>query len=213
MSKQISEDSASSCAFTYSDGRHCRMLRFTNTSNYCIHHARKLRHLNDVEDTASDLVEPIRGSFVSATALTRSLTRLFADVAEGRINAKDAVALARVANTLLKTIPLSHAEFHDVYVDGYYSQLVQSSFADLPPYILDDEENEEEEQHAETEGHDAPSDDPIPPEPSAESDPAAPAAADHHDSEHENKDDDEDETESSSNRPTIEYKFNSPVWQ
>jgi hypothetical protein len=94
MPKQFSEDPAASCAFTHSDGRHCRMFRFTKTSKHCFRHVRKLRHLNEVEDTAFDLVNPIRGSFVSATALTRSLTLLFANLAEGRVNAKDAVAMA-----------------------------------------------------------------------------------------------------------------------
>ncbi len=156
MAKQFSEDPASSCAFTYSDGRHCRMLRFTNTSNYCIHHARKLRHLNDLEDTAFNLVKPIRGSFVSATALTRSLTLLFANVAEGRINAKDAVAMARVANTLLKTIPLSKQEFQHVYKEEYYSQLVCESFVDLPPYIPEDEDDDETGDDANDEPEDKP---------------------------------------------------------
>lgn len=124
MSKKLSEDNSSSCAFTYSDGRQCRMLRFTNTSKFCISHDRKLRHARDVEDTAFDRVEPIRGSFASATAITRSLTRLLGCVAEGRIQAKGAVAMARVASTLLKCIPLSMAEFRDNYIDEYYSQLV-----------------------------------------------------------------------------------------
>jgi hypothetical protein len=57
------------------------------------------------------MTEPISSGFVSATALTHSLTRLFHAVAEGRIDPETASSLSRVANTLLTSIHKSNEEF------------------------------------------------------------------------------------------------------
>jgi len=45
MSKRNSEDRASSCSFTFSDGRQCRMLRHSRDSQFCPHHDRQLSKL------------------------------------------------------------------------------------------------------------------------------------------------------------------------
>jgi len=135
MPEPNSKDRASLCAFTYSDGRHCRSLRHSSKSKYCLPHDRQLRNLKEADAVAADLVEPISGDFVPASALTHSLTRLFQLLAEGRIDPKSATALASVANTLLKSISKSNDEFQQCYLEHYWRQLVRGHYNDLPDYI------------------------------------------------------------------------------
>jgi len=135
MSTKPSKDRASLCAFAYSDGRQCRMPRHSRQSKYCLPHDRKLRHLREAEETASNLSEPLSGDFVPATALTHSLTRLFRALAEGRISPKCATALSRVAGTLLKSINESSREFQTCYRSRYWNQLIYDHYTDLPDYI------------------------------------------------------------------------------
>jgi len=135
MSEQNSKDRASLCDFTWSDGRQCRSLRHSTKSKYCLPHDRELRNLKEADSIAADLVEPISGDFVPATALTHSLARLFQLLAEGRVDPKTATALASVANTLLKSIGKSNEEFQQCYLEGYWRQLVRTHFNDLPNYI------------------------------------------------------------------------------
>jgi len=135
MSSNNSKDRASLCTFTYSDGRQCRMLRSSRKSKYCFHHERKLRHIEEVDDAAADLFDPISGGFVTATALSQSVSRLFAAVAEGRLDPKQATALARVAEILLKTIYSSTEEFRGTYKESYWAQLVRQSCGKLLEYV------------------------------------------------------------------------------
>ena len=137
-----SDDRASLCAFSYSDGRNCRMLRANAKSQFCVHHERKLRHLREVDYTAAEIAEPLAHDFVPATALTHSLTRVFRAVAEGRIDAQSAVALARVASTLLKSIEKSSAEFQECYKEQFWRQLIWSHHNDLPALESGDEDDD-----------------------------------------------------------------------
>jgi hypothetical protein len=145
MSKQLSEDSTSSCAFIYADGRQCRMLRSLKDSPFCCYHARKLRHLEEHDQTASKIAAPVRGDYVPVTALTQTLSRVFCAVVEGRMDPKQAIALSRVSNALLKSIEGSTKEFQECYKDGYWRQLIYSHYKNLPEYEPDDEEKEQEE--------------------------------------------------------------------
>ncbi len=145
MFSHDSQSRASLCAFTFADSRQCRMLRSSRRSRYCVYHQRKLRYIDNAKDAAMDIFEPISGGSVSAAALTKSLSRILACVAEGRINAKDAVEMTRVAETLLKTIPLPTSEFQDCYLYRCWAQLVRHSFGKLPDYILPDSQSDEED--------------------------------------------------------------------
>jgi len=131
MSKPPSSDSASLCSFRYAN-RRCRMPRSSPNAKYCTYHQRRM--LAQGRDTAYVLFEPIAEAFVPVSGLTQSLARLFACVADGRIKAKDAVAMTRVAETLLKTLPLSNQEFNDVYIAEYRRQLIEHSFNNIPDY-------------------------------------------------------------------------------
>jgi hypothetical protein len=135
MPSKNSNDDPSLCAFTYSDNRRCRMLRSSRRSKFCFYHARKLRHFQEADDAAADLFDPISGGFITATALSQSVSRLFAAVAEGRLDPRRANALARVAAILLKTISVSTNEFRDTFKQAYWTQLVRESCGHLPEYV------------------------------------------------------------------------------
>jgi hypothetical protein len=132
MPANASDDRAPVCAFVYSDGRTCRMLPASSKSQFCFYHERKLRNVREADYTAAEICEPLSHDFVPATALTQSLTRAFRAVAEGRIDAKSASALARLASTLLKSIDKSSAEFQECYKDEFWRQLIWSHHRDLP---------------------------------------------------------------------------------
>jgi len=166
MSNKLSQDDTSLCTFTFADGRRCRMLRDTPRSKYCVFHLRKLRQLHEVEQITMDLFQPLSTGFVPANALAQSLSRLFARVAEGRIKAKDAIAMARIADTLLKTIPMATLEFRETYIPEYWMQLVRRSFGNLPAYqprkssrptTLENDDNQSEPGH-DSQHSDAPAD-------------------------------------------------------
>jgi hypothetical protein len=140
-----SNDNVSSCVFTYSDGRQCRMLRSSRRSQFCFYHERKLRHLRESDHTAAEICEPLSNDFVPATALTQSLTRAMRAVAEGHLYPKCATALARVASTLLKSIEESTKEFQECYKDGPWRQLTHSHHTNLPIYESDDKDDEDDD--------------------------------------------------------------------
>ena len=118
MSANNSKDRASLCAFAYSDGRHCRMLRSSRKSKYCFHHERKVRQLRQADATASDVAGPLSRPFVSGTSLNYSLTRLFSAIADGRVPPKTAVPLINLSKILLKTIPMANREYLQAF-QGY----------------------------------------------------------------------------------------------
>jgi len=111
MTKQLSEDRVSSCAFTYSDGRHCRMPRSFRDDKYCLHHERTMRRLREADSTAANVADPLSRNFVSGTSLNQSLVRLFSAIADGRIPPKTAAQLISLSKLLLKSIPLAKTEF------------------------------------------------------------------------------------------------------
>ena len=134
MSAKSSKDRASLCAFSFSDGRQCRALRHKPNSRYCFAHARKIRHLEEADEIANSILEPISGSFISVSSLTQSLVNLFSAVAEGRIAPKQASALAKVSTILLKSVQASNDEFRTVFIPTYWAQLVRHSYGELPEY-------------------------------------------------------------------------------
>ena len=111
MSSNDSEDRESLCAFTFADGRRCRMPRPFSNSEYCHHHQRKLRHLREHDDTAHNIALPLIGEVIAPSSLNFAVARLFAAVAEGRIPPKTANTLTNLAKVLLKTIPNAQNEF------------------------------------------------------------------------------------------------------
>jgi hypothetical protein len=133
MPKRTTQNRASSCAFTSAHGRQCTMPRATS-SEYCYHHDRKLRYSKEAEEAALEIFEPISGNFIPAHALTESLARLFARVADGRISPNQASAMSKVADVMLRSISRSTSEFKDCFRPSYFQQLLRKSYGELPDY-------------------------------------------------------------------------------
>ena len=131
-----SNDNASSCAFTYSDGRQCRMLRSSRKSQFCFHHERKLRHLKESDDAANDLFDPISSGFVTATALSQSVFRAFlrpwprAASTPSRPR-RSSASPKSFSRRLLRPPP----NFVAAFEESYWHQLVRLSCGNLPEYV------------------------------------------------------------------------------
>jgi hypothetical protein len=124
-------DRASLCAFTFRDGRQCRMLRPSADSEYCFDHQRKLRHLHESDQVAAEICAPIAGDFVPSTAVAQSLARVFRAVAEGRIEPQTASALARVGSALLKSLDGATQEFKHCYNDTHWRKQVRKHYNNI----------------------------------------------------------------------------------
>src|SRR5690348_10482917 len=100
MSARTSE---SRCAFTFSDGRRCRMARAPSHPYLCAHHARKEAQTLAGDHAASQIAHYLSGQFISACDVSSALARLFTAVAQGHINPKTAATLAYLGQTLAQT--------------------------------------------------------------------------------------------------------------
>jgi len=97
------------CQFPFSDGRTCRMPRWTKHRTLCVFHARSEQQLLAVDQAARRLVS-LSGDFRTASDINHVLGQLFSLVAQNRIPRRDAVALAYIAQLLLQSLPEVRAE-------------------------------------------------------------------------------------------------------
>ena len=107
------------CAFTFSDGRQCRMQR----AQFCVHHATirsgSSSRANSMSEGPLRSLEALCSDLTSATSINRTLTQVFLLMAQGRIPQKQAVAFGYLTQLLLQTVPGVRAEFVSAY--GYAS--------------------------------------------------------------------------------------------
>ncbi|MGB2632660.1 MAG: hypothetical protein WAM58_01875 [Candidatus Acidiferrum sp.] len=138
MKKQSSEVRTSTCAFVYSDGRQCRSLpRYK--SLYCLHHERKLHHLREADWTTSHISEHVTHNFVSASALNRSLGRLFAAIADGSIPPKAATQLVNLSKVMLQASNAATRELLMAYPEGQHLEHLIRQAHDYSPMAKLDE--------------------------------------------------------------------------
>lgn len=123
----------SSCAFTFADGRRCRMPRAPRHPYLCAHHARKEAQTLAGDHATRQIAHYLSGQFVSACDVSAALARLFAAVAQGHINPKTAATLAYLGQTLAQTLPLSRYEFINAFGTNAWRHTIASSFAPSQP--------------------------------------------------------------------------------
>ena len=131
MPSRTSETRSSLCAFTFADGRRCRMPRAPRHPYLCAHHARKETQTLAGDHAAREIAHYLSGQYVSACDVSAALARLFAAVAQGHINPKTAATLAYLGQTLVQTLPLSKHEFTNAFGTEAWRHTIRSSFA--PP--------------------------------------------------------------------------------
>src|SRR6202022_3437865 len=90
MSTNRSKDRSSLCAFTFADGRQCRIPRRDGHPYLCAFHARKEAQALAGEQAGEDIAYHLSGSYVSACDLSSALGRLFSAVAQGQVKPKTA---------------------------------------------------------------------------------------------------------------------------
>lgn len=89
MSKH-SNDRTNLCAFTFADGRRCRMPCCEHHLYLCTLHARKEAQAVAGQKAANDISYHLSGAFLSACDLSLALGRLFTATAQGQMKPKTA---------------------------------------------------------------------------------------------------------------------------
>jgi hypothetical protein len=135
MFRKISKDQASLCAFTSTDGRRCRMPRNSSEEEFCYNHQRKLTFQREAGEAAHHICEAFSPTEVPASAISISLSRLFFATAQGRISPRTANALANIANSMLRAVPLTNNEFSRAIGDRAWRNIIRQvhGYAPLDP--------------------------------------------------------------------------------
>ncbi|HXA00197.1 MAG TPA: hypothetical protein VN025_20735 [Candidatus Dormibacteraeota bacterium] len=129
MSANRSKDRSSLCAFTFSDGRHCRTPRRPGHPYLCHYHARKESQALAGDRAGEDIARHLSGQYISACDLSSALGRLFAAVAQGHVKPKTATNLAYLGQTLAQTVALAQNEYINAFGAESWRKAVRSSFA------------------------------------------------------------------------------------
>lgn len=107
------------CQFTFSDGRQCTMARSGIHPSMCPFHAEREEQLfgspapgGNVVGAAFDLPELYSAcrDLTTATGVNRALAQVFRLLAQRRISRQEAATFGHLAQLLLRTISLAHAE-------------------------------------------------------------------------------------------------------
>ena len=148
MSSLSSQDRASLCRFTFSDGRRCRSPRSGNRSHLCPYHARKEAQSKAADKLSRDISYFLSGDYLTACDLGTALGRLLPAVIRGDVKPRTAHTVAYLAQTFAQTIHLAQHEYINSFgTDGWRrtvrnsvnqnSEYRNPSSSDEPPQSLD----------------------------------------------------------------------------
>jgi hypothetical protein len=104
VSDKIAAPASPRCAFSYSDGRRCRMLCRPSHPSLCPFHAREELQILEAGKIAAGFAS-ITGGFYTFNDVNQALGTLFRVVAANRIPPRSAVTLAYLGQLLLQSIP------------------------------------------------------------------------------------------------------------
>jgi len=139
MSANRSNVRSSLCAFSFTDGRKCRMPRRDGHPYLCAFHARKEAQALAGEAAGKDIAYHLSGSFLSDCDLTSALGRLFSAVALGQVKPKTASTLAYLGQTLVQILPIAKHEYINAYDTDTWRDTIRNSHeqsADLKSSIF-----------------------------------------------------------------------------
>lgn len=123
-----SNDRSSLCAFSFADGRQCRMPRRRGHPYLCAFHARREAQALAGEAAGQDIAYHLSGHYLTACDLSSALGRLFSAVAQGHMKPKTAATLAYLGQTLVQTLPLAQAEYIQAFGTSSWRDTVATSF-------------------------------------------------------------------------------------
>lgn len=138
MSAIHSNNRASLCAFTFSDGRRCRTPRQSGHAQFCCFHARKQAQANAAQQLGRDFAYFLSGDCFSACDLAAALGRLFSAVARGEVKPRTAATLAYLAQTLLQTIRAAQSEYIGTFGTQAWRDLVSVHTKQNEKYVAGD---------------------------------------------------------------------------
>jgi hypothetical protein len=105
------KDRSGLCAFTFVDGRQCRMLRRSGHPRLCYEHAKKQAEALIAKQAGEDLASLFCGHNLSPSDSAAALARVLSAVAGGYIKPKTALTLALLGHTLNQSIKLAQDEY------------------------------------------------------------------------------------------------------
>jgi hypothetical protein len=130
------------CQFSFADGRRCGMLRWQKHRLYCLPHAREEERLLAVDKVGHELTS-LSGEFNTFTDINHVLGKVFTLLAHNRIDRRDAVAYAYVAQLLLQTIPTVKDEVCEALGRPAWKERLQDTLCEPPDVTQVDAQAEE----------------------------------------------------------------------
>ena len=123
----VEREPASVCAYRGKTGNRCRMLALNPDSSFCPHHiSQNLKQQRREYAARARLLLGSMRQFPTAEHVNCFLGNLVTQLAFGRIDRKDAVALAYISQLLLNTYPAMDRERKDE-LDGITSQALMEA--------------------------------------------------------------------------------------
>jgi hypothetical protein len=115
------------CAFTFADGRRCRMPRSAGHPDLCTYHARKDAEVRATQQFGQNVAHDLSGKFTSALDLTSALRHLFSAVAQGHVKPKTANTLGYIAQTMVQSIHLAQIEFTKTFGERAWQETIAAN--------------------------------------------------------------------------------------
>ena len=130
-----SSRSASSCTFTFSDGRRCRTPRQPGHPLFCTFHARRHDRINTADQLGREFAHFFSGRYLSACDLNTALGRLFAATVRGHVSAKTTRTLAYLAQVMVQCIHLTGHEYSDTFGGDGWRRSIRTSVNSNSDYL------------------------------------------------------------------------------
>jgi hypothetical protein len=130
MSKNSSKDRASRCTFTFSDGRQCRLPRYTTEPDFCYFHAQKMAKRLDAAAAGKQIAKYLNADFLTACDLNNTFGALFSAAVQGYIKPKAVGSLACLGQLMLRTHLLAKEEFQEAFDDDTWLATIRLPFSD-----------------------------------------------------------------------------------
>jgi hypothetical protein len=130
MSKPVQDSSR--CQHHDQSGRRCRIPRIDTHPAFCYLHAHAERLVRDSDLRRSKFFTRC-GTFQTSTDVNQALGRAFNMLAQGRMQARDAMALAYISQLLLQTLDGVKYETELAFGDEGYENMVRDIVDPLPP--------------------------------------------------------------------------------
>ena len=95
------------CQYTFSDNRHCRMLRMETHPTLCPFHAREEQQILECPRLGTEIATSLTGDYLTAADINHVLGKVFTALAQNRISQRTAATLAYLGQVMLHTLPLT----------------------------------------------------------------------------------------------------------